>query len=69
MHTSQDTDIDCRSKLQKYLDWLKTCPSARDNLTASQDVFSRESFEKAGCIINGFLECQSNHSIPGLFKE
>jgi hypothetical protein len=35
---SQVIDIDSRSKLQKFSDWLKTpCPSARDNKTASQD--------------------------------
>jgi hypothetical protein len=36
-HASQAIDIDSRSKLQNLLDWLKTCPSARDNKTASQD--------------------------------
>ena len=49
-----------------FSDWLKTCPSARDNKTASQDVFSRVSFEKAAHIVNGFLECQSGCSIPSL---
>ena len=34
---SQAIDIDSRSKLQQFLDWLKTRPSARDNKTASQD--------------------------------
>ena len=63
---SQAIDIDSRSKLQKFADWLKTCPSARDNMTASQDVFSRVSFEKSACIVNGFLECQSDCSIPSL---
>ena len=63
---SQAIDIDSRSKIQTFLDWLKTCPSARDNKTASWDVFSRVSFEKAACIVNGFLECQSNRSIPSL---
>ena len=66
VHASQAIDIDSRSKLQKFSDWLKTCPSARDNKTASQDVFSRVSFEKAACIVNGFLECQSDCSIPSL---
>ena len=65
-HASQAIDIDSRSKLQKFADWLKTCPSARDNKTASRDVLSRVSFEKAACIVNGFLECQSNCSIPSL---
>jgi hypothetical protein len=37
VHASQAIDIDSRSKQQKFLDWLKTCPSARDNETASQD--------------------------------
>jgi hypothetical protein len=37
VHASQAIDIDSRSKLQKFSDWLKTCPSARDNETASQD--------------------------------
>jgi hypothetical protein len=37
VHASQAIDIDSRSKLQTFLDWLKTCPSARDNKTASQD--------------------------------
>ena len=62
----QVIDIDSRSELQTCLDWLKTCPSARDNKTASRDVFSRVSFEKAAHIVNGFLKCQSNHSIPSL---
>ena len=43
---SQAIAIDSRSKLQKYLDRLKTRPSARDNKTAGRDVFSRVSFEK-----------------------
>ena len=34
---SQAIDIDSRSKLQTFGDWLKTCSSARDNKTASQD--------------------------------
>ena len=34
---SQGIGIDSRSKLQKFLDWPKTCPSARKNKTASQD--------------------------------
>ena len=63
---SQAIDIDSRSKLQQFSDWLKTHPSARDNKTASQDVFSRVRFEKAACIVNGFLERQSNCSIPSL---
>ena len=64
---SQAIDIDSRSKLQKiFSDWLKTRPSARDNKTASQDVFSRVSFEKAACIVTRFLECQSDCSIPSL---
>jgi hypothetical protein len=37
VHASHAIDIDSRSKLQKFADWLKTCPSARDNKTASQD--------------------------------
>ena len=32
---SQAIDIDSRSKLQQFSDWLKTCPSARENKTAS----------------------------------
>ena len=64
--TSQAIDIDSRSKIPKFSDWLKTHPSARDNKTASQDVFSRVSFEKAARIVNGFLENQSNCSIPSL---
>ena len=63
---SQAIDIDSRSRLQQFSDWLKTRPSARDNKTASQDVFSRVSFEKATCIVNGFLERQSDRSIPSL---
>ena len=63
---SQAIAIDSRSKLQTFLDWLKTQPSARDNKTASCDVFSRVSFEKAARIMNGFLEHQSNCSIPSL---
>ena len=47
-------------------DWLKTRPSARDNWTASQDVFYRVSIEKAAHIVNGFLERQSDRSIPSL---
>ena len=66
VHASQATGIDSRSKLQQFSDWLKTRPSARDNKTASRDVFSRVSFEKAARIVNGFLERQSNHSIPSL---
>ena len=66
VHTSQRIDIDSRSKIQKFVDWLKTCPSARDNKIASWDVFSRVSVEKVACIVNGFLECQSNRSIPSL---
>ena len=69
VHASQAIDIDSRSKIQKFADWLKTCPSARDNKTASQDVFSRVSFEKAACIVNGFLECQSDCSIPSLLYQ
>ena len=63
---SQAIDIDSRSKLQKFSDWLKTHPNARDNKTASQDMFSRASFEKAACILNVFLECQNDRSIPSL---
>jgi hypothetical protein len=63
---SQATDIDSRSRLQKFSDWLKTHPSARDDKTASRDVFSRVSFEKATRIVNGFLERQSVCSIPSL---
>jgi hypothetical protein len=38
VHASQAMDIDSRSKLQKFSDWLKIpCPSARGNKTASQD--------------------------------
>ena len=66
---SQAIGIDSRSKLQKFSDWLKAHLSARDNKTASQDVFSRMSFEKAACIVNGFLERQSNHSIPSLLYQ
>ena len=66
VYASQAIDIDSRSKLQQFADWLKTHPSARDNKTASQDVFSRVSFEKAACIVNGFLERQSDCSIPSL---
>ena len=43
---SQAIDIDSRSKLQTFSDWLNTHPSARDNKTASQDLFSRVHFEK-----------------------
>jgi hypothetical protein len=32
-------------------------------------VFSRVSFEKAACIVNGFLECQSNRIIPSLLYQ
>ena len=64
VHTSQAIGIDSRSKLQKFSDWLKTHPSARDNKAASQDVFFRVSFEKAAHIVNGFLECESDCSIP-----
>ena len=53
VHASQAIAIDSRSKLQQFTDWLKTRPSARDNKTASQDVFSRVSFEKAARIVNG----------------
>ena len=35
VHASQAIAIDSRSKLQKFADWLKTRPSARDNKTAS----------------------------------
>ena len=35
---SQAIDIDSKSKLQQFSDWLKTRPSARDNKTASRDV-------------------------------
>ena len=66
VHASQANDIDSRSKPQMFADWLKTHPSARDNKTASRDVFFRVSFEKAACIVNGFLERQSDHSIPSL---
>ena len=66
VHASQAIDIDSMSRLQKCSDWLKTCPSARDNKTASQNVFSRVSFEKAARIVNGFLERQSDCSIPSL---
>ena len=66
VHASQAICIGSRSKLQQFSDWLRTHPSARDNKTASRDVFSRVSFEKAACIVNGFLEHQSNRSIPSL---
>ena len=66
VHASQAIAIDSRSKLQQFSDWLKTRPSARDNKTASRDVFSRVSFEKAARIVNGFLERQSDRSIPSL---
>ena len=66
VHASQAINIDSMSKLQKFSDWLKTLPSARDNKTASQNVFSRVSFEKAARIVNGFLERQSDCSIPSL---
>jgi hemerythrin len=36
-HASQAIDIDSRSTLQKFSDWLKTHPSTRDNKIASQD--------------------------------
>ena len=39
VHASQAVAIDSRSKLQQFSDWLKTCPSARDNKAASQDVY------------------------------
>ena len=68
-HASQAKDIDSRSKIKKVLDWLQTHPSARDNKTASQDVFSRVRFEKAACIVNGFLEHQSDCSIPSLLYQ
>jgi hypothetical protein len=68
-HASQVIAIDSRSKLQTFSDWLKTRPSARDNKTASQDVFSRVSFEKKSCIVNGFLEYQSNCSAPSLLYQ
>ena len=35
VYASQAIDIDSRSKLQQFSDWLKTRPSARDNKTAS----------------------------------
>jgi hypothetical protein len=66
VQASQAIGIDSRSEIQKFSDWLKTRPSARDSMIASQDVFSRVSFETAACIVNGFLECQSNCSIPSL---
>ena len=69
VQASQTIDIDSRSKLQKFSDWLKTHPSARDNKTTSQNGFSRVSFEKAACIVNGFLEHQSNLSIPSLLYQ
>ena len=68
-HASQAIAIDSRSKLQQFSDWLKTRPSARDNKTANQDVFSRVSFEKAAHIVNGFLEHQSDCSIPSLLYQ
>ena len=66
VHAPQTIAIDSRSKLQQFSDWLKTRPSARDHKTASRDVFSRVGFEKAAHIVNGFLEHQSNCSIPSL---
>ena len=66
---SQAIDIDSRSKLQQFSDWLKTRPSARDNWTASQDVFCRVSIEKAAHIVNGFLERQSDRSIPSMLYQ
>ena len=66
---SQAIDIDSRSKIQKFADWLKTHPSARDKKTASHDVFSRVSLEKAARIVNGFLERQSICSIPSLLYQ
>ena len=35
VHATQAIDIDSRSKIQKFSDWLKTHPSARDNKAAS----------------------------------
>ena len=35
VHASQAIDIDSRSKIQQFADWLKTCPGARENKTAS----------------------------------
>ena len=69
VHASQANDIDSRSKLQQFSDWLKTRPSARDNKTARCDMFSRVSFEKAAHIVNGFLERQSDRSIPSLLYQ
>ena len=63
---SQAIAIDSRSKLQSFSDWLKTHSSARNNKAASRDVFSRVSFEKAACIVNGFLKHLSECSIPSL---
>ena len=37
MCAPQAIAIDSRSKIQIFLDWLKTCPSARENKTVSQD--------------------------------
>jgi hypothetical protein len=37
VHAFQAIVINSRSKVQKFSDWLKTHPSARDNKTASQD--------------------------------
>ena len=37
VQASQAIAIDSRSKLQKFSDWLKIRPSARDNKTASRD--------------------------------
>ena len=69
VHAPQAIVIDSRSKIQKFADWLKTSPSARDNKIASQDVFSRVSFEKAARIVNGFLERQSDRSIPSMLYQ
>jgi hypothetical protein len=37
VYASQAIDIDSRSKIQKFADWLRMHPSARDNKTASRD--------------------------------
>ena len=47
-HAFQAIDIDSRSKLKMFLDWLKTCPSARDNKIASWDVCFQSEFWKGG---------------------
>jgi hypothetical protein len=59
-----DNKVDLRSESQKFKHWLKSRPKSKKK--AGRNVFSRVFFEKAARHVNGYLERQSDRSIPSL---